>query len=189
MRWLPTTVLSLIASVALAAELRALAPLSGGRPGVEIRLSAPVTPKTLAPLDDDANASHRIVVDLPGTTLGPGARTPLPGSGPITRVRTGQFTPTTARVVLDVTEPTPFTIKTTPSGIQVLLLPRKTATAPAAVTPAPTPPAAIVLDEAEPATPSEKRPVLYLDDQASSSVPGYRSAVSALSLNKSLLGD
>lgn len=179
MRWLPTTVLSLIASVALAAELRALAPLSGGRPGVEIRLSAPVTPKTLAPLDDDANASHRIVVDLPGTTLGPGARTPLPGSGPITRVRTGQFTPTTARVVLDVTEPTPFTIKTTPSGIQVLLLPRKTATAPAA----------IVLDEAEPATPSEKRPVLYLDDQASSSVPGYRSAVSALSLNKSLLGD
>jgi N-acetylmuramoyl-L-alanine amidase len=77
------------------------------RPGsaeVTIALSKPA-PYVVKTLPADATNPYRVYVDFEETKLGPGAFRERPlTSGPVLRIRTGQFTPTQARVVIDLKE-------------------------------------------------------------------------------------
>jgi hypothetical protein len=77
---------------------------------VRLRLSQPLD-VTSSALAGDGTASPRIIIDLPGAQLGAGARGAVDGAGPVIRVRTGQFTQSTARVVLDLTEKLPYALE------------------------------------------------------------------------------
>jgi len=78
-------------------------------PAVRLHLSAPAaaTARTL-PAEGDAPA--RIYIDLADTARGPLTPSVLRGVGPLLRVRTGQFDPTTTRVVLDLADGVPFAV-------------------------------------------------------------------------------
>jgi len=82
-----------------------------GTTEVAIRLSrqAPYRVRTLAP---DGELPYRVYVDFTDTNLTAGVtqQRPLP-SGPVMQIRTGQFTPTQARVVLDLREPAPYRVE------------------------------------------------------------------------------
>jgi hypothetical protein len=150
--------------------------VSDPAPGVRLTLSAPVTP-VAHPL----RQPERITLDLPGTVLGPNVRQPLTGSGPLARVRTGQLEGGRARVVLDLTEHTPFTVETNGPVVTLLLkaapaaapspapagaaaeapAPAPAATAPRAVEPAVAASATQVTPELEDPTPPKRG--LFLD--------------------------
>lgn len=107
LRLVPAILLLASASTARAAVLERIDTVGGGRVAVRLHLSAPVAAQTQQ-LPPRVGAPDRIVVDLPGTTLGTGARGVVSGRGPLLRVRTGQLDETTARVVLDLEEPVTF---------------------------------------------------------------------------------
>jgi N-acetylmuramoyl-L-alanine amidase len=79
-------------------------------PEVRLELSGPAAPlaRTLAAGE---GGPDRIYVDIADGVVGPQAREPVPGSGPLVRVRTGQFDPHTARVVLDLARATPYEVE------------------------------------------------------------------------------
>jgi N-acetylmuramoyl-L-alanine amidase len=71
---------------------------------VTIALSKPA-PYIVKTLPADAANPYRVYIDFDETKLGPGAFRERPlTSGPVLRIRTGQFTPTQARVVIDLKE-------------------------------------------------------------------------------------
>jgi N-acetylmuramoyl-L-alanine amidase len=112
------------------------------RPGdsatVELSTSGPVVP-WVRRLTATPDAPHRIYIDLTDTVLGPGVRKVLvSGSHGLVRVRTGQFAPTTARIVLDTSAELPYDVTATARQVLVALHPAASpTTAPA---PSPTPP-------------------------------------------------
>jgi N-acetylmuramoyl-L-alanine amidase len=109
---------------------------SGRHLRVEFATSAPVVP-WVRRLAATADTPHRIYVDLPDTVLSRGIRKVMPSPAPgLVRVRTGQFTPTTARVVLDTATELPFTVEGTDRGVVIVLRPPDTA----AAVPRPIPP-------------------------------------------------
>jgi len=79
-------------------------------PTVRIRLSATPDPvvKVLPP---DARQPHRIYIDLRGAAFTPAARVASGKAAPIARIRTGQFEHATARVVVELREPSPHTVR------------------------------------------------------------------------------
>jgi N-acetylmuramoyl-L-alanine amidase len=82
-----------------------------GTTEVAVRLSRQVAyqVRTLAP---DGDRPYRVYVDFTDTTLTAGAtQQRLVASGPVMQIRTGQFTPTQARVVLDLREPAPYRVE------------------------------------------------------------------------------
>ena len=83
------------------------------RPGsaeVTIALSKPA-PYVVKTLPADAANPYRVYIDFDETKLGPGAFKERPlTSGPVLRIRTGQFTPTQARVVIDLKEQLAHTV-------------------------------------------------------------------------------
>lgn len=108
---------ALLATVFMGGSARGAAPVlervevvPGPPAGVRLWLSQPVE-ATSSMLAGTATASARIVVDLPGTQLAPGARGTMDGTGPVIRVRTGQFTESTARVVLDLDQKLPYALE------------------------------------------------------------------------------
>ena len=88
---------------------------------VAIRLSRPASyqVRTLAP---DGEHPYRVYVDLNDTKLAPGMsrQRPLTG-GPVTQIRVGQFTPTQARVVLDLSEPASYAVEAEHEPFRILL--------------------------------------------------------------------
>src|SRR5690242_6807783 len=76
-------------------------------PVVAVRLdvSGPVAPDVHT-LPASGDLPPRIYLDLPDTVLGDVAASGVAASGGLVRVRTGQFSATTARVVLDLPRPT-----------------------------------------------------------------------------------
>lgn len=85
---------------------------------VRLALSAPVEPLVRTLPASDA-LPPRIYLDLPATVLGAGVARLAPGAAPLQRVRVGQFDPETARVVLDLDAPRPYTVRREAAGIVV----------------------------------------------------------------------
>lgn len=113
----------------------------GAQPAVELSISGPVVPwvRTLAATPDDP---YRIYVDLADTTLGTSVPKVLASEVPgIERVRAGQFTSTTARVVLDTTQERPFEVVTTDRRVTITFAPLEPAVPAPSSTPS-LPPAA-----------------------------------------------
>lgn len=88
---------------------------------VELVTSAPVVP-WVRRLAASAGAPDRIYVDLADTVLGPNVRKALvSGKRGLVRVRAGQFTPTTARIVLDTSAELAFDVATTDRQVAIVL--------------------------------------------------------------------
>src|SRR5205814_1468880 len=121
---------------------------------VHLHLSAPVVPYTET-LGAEGGAPERIYVDLPDTLLDTALPRVTPGSGALLRVRAGQFTPTTARVVLDLVRPAAFRVEQADATITI----RLTAAPIAAVAPTKAPTAAT--------TPTSPRTARAAEDSAS----------------------
>lgn len=88
----------------------------GGDVRVEIKLSAPVTPSVETAVDPD-----RILLDLPDTTCTASTSKVAVNVNGVSRVRTGQHstTPMITRVVLDLDQAHPYTLRT--EGNRVIL--------------------------------------------------------------------
>jgi N-acetylmuramoyl-L-alanine amidase len=93
-----------------------------GTPVVAVRvyLAAPVT-ATAHTLPADGDRPERVYLDLPGATLDGTVPAAVAGVEPLLRVRTGQFDPSTVRVVLDLARPVPFVLRQTDTSITVEL--------------------------------------------------------------------
>ena len=141
-----------------------------GTTEVAIRLSRQVAyqVRTLAP---DGERPYRVYVDFTDTTLAAGATQQKPvASGPVTQIRTGQFTPTQARVVLDLREPAPYRVEARRKPFRIVLkvaTPLVRGSAGPSRAPAPDPKAApeedqntddTLIPRAEPAAQSGPRP-------------------------------
>jgi N-acetylmuramoyl-L-alanine amidase len=114
----------------------------GTAPEVRLELSGPAAPlaRTLAAGE---GAPERIYVDIADGVVGPQAREPVPGSGLLLRVRTGQFDPHTARVVLDLAHATPYDVEVHGHVVTIVLRgapPAVPAPRPTEATPPPAPP-------------------------------------------------
>ncbi len=120
LRHVPAIALLLFASTLHAAVLERVDTVGGERVAVRLHLSAPVAAQTQQ-LPPRASAPDRLVVDLPGTRLGTGARGVVSGRGPLLRVRTGQLDAGTTRVVLDLEGPLAFEM-TNDDGVVTITL-------------------------------------------------------------------
>ena len=87
---------------------------------VRIELSATAAANAQM-LEADAAHPPRLVIDLPGVTLGPATPHCVDGSGSIVRARAGQFSAETARVVLDMREAVPFDVRSEEGEVVVTL--------------------------------------------------------------------
>src|SRR5215813_13709407 len=87
---------------------------------VRIELSATAAANAQM-LEADAAHPPRLVIDLPGVTLGPATPHCVDGSGSIVRARAGQFSAETARVVLDMREAVPFDVRSEDRVVVVTL--------------------------------------------------------------------
>lgn len=112
----------LLATVADATVLERIDTVGGRQVSVRLHVSGPVAAQTQQ-LPPRASAPDRIVVDLPGTRLGTGARGVVSGRGPLLRVRTGQLDDDTARVVLDLDSSMPFTMANEDGVVTITLEP------------------------------------------------------------------
>jgi N-acetylmuramoyl-L-alanine amidase len=125
-----------------AAVLERVEVVGGEEPAVRLVLSGPAA-ATAERLAGAGDARRRLYLDLPATR-GPGVPAVVKGSGPILRVRLGQFDARTLRVVLDLADDVPFKVGTADGVITVTLAnvaapPRgRTSDAPRATPPAPT---------------------------------------------------
>jgi N-acetylmuramoyl-L-alanine amidase len=111
---------------------------------VRLNLSTPVTP-VIRTLPASDTMPDRIYLDLPATTLGDGALRVTPGAGALLRVRTGQFDPATARVVLDLTLPRSYVVHRAAGSITIELAdgaPPQPPSPPPPPPPSPSPPPA-----------------------------------------------
>jgi N-acetylmuramoyl-L-alanine amidase len=122
-----------------AAVLERVEVIGGDEPAVRLFLSAPATaaPQVLGAAGD---ARRRLFFDLPATR-GPGVPQVVAGSGPLLRVRLGQFDARTLRVVLDFAEEVPFKVGEA-DGALVVTLTRSTPRAAAQPAPPPSVPEA-----------------------------------------------
>ena len=75
----------------------------------------------------DGTLPARFYVDLSGTTLAPEVRGTVAGAGPVLRVRTGQFDPGTARVVIDLANAMPAAVRTEGRTVTIELEPAASA--------------------------------------------------------------
>jgi polysaccharide export outer membrane protein len=64
---------------------------------------------------------HRIYVDLDESEIGAAVSQQALASGPVRQIRVGQFRPTQARVVLDLTRATPYTVRTLEHPFRIVL--------------------------------------------------------------------
>jgi N-acetylmuramoyl-L-alanine amidase len=94
----------------------------------------------------------RIYVDVPGARLGRDA-VAAAGAGPLLRVRTGQFEPHVARIVLDLAQPLPFAVREDGRTVTVTLGVPAEPRPLAAVVPLPAPPPAAAPAPVVPAAP------------------------------------
>jgi len=86
-----------------------------------LHLSAPTVPWARF-LPGHEGTPPRVYIDLADTVLAPVIPRELPiDVAPVIRLRSGQFSPTTARVVLDLDRATPFEVQARGSTITVLL--------------------------------------------------------------------
>ncbi|HWP66566.1 MAG TPA: N-acetylmuramoyl-L-alanine amidase [Candidatus Limnocylindria bacterium] len=100
---------------------------------VELSVSHAVVP-WVRRLPAAGDLPHRIYIDLPDTVLGPAVRKIITAdNGALVRVRTGQFTPTTARIVLDTTTELPYDVTATSRSVTITLQQPRTAPAAADV--------------------------------------------------------
>jgi tetratricopeptide (TPR) repeat protein len=78
-------------------------------PAVRVRMSGPAElhARTLRP---DSGAPPRIYVDVSGSALDPAVPRSMEGVDPIVRVRTGQFNPSTARIIIDLARESAFDV-------------------------------------------------------------------------------
>jgi len=93
----------------------------GAAPTVRLLFSAePVQPfaHTLPPRQ---GTPARIYIDFAASRLGADVRAAQCGSGPLVRVRTGQLDASTARIVLDLTDPVPFEMQTQGRVVTIVL--------------------------------------------------------------------
>jgi N-acetylmuramoyl-L-alanine amidase len=140
---------------------------------VHLDVSPPVDPEVhTLPAGD--GLPPRIYVDLPGVVLSDVVAPSTAGVAGLLRIRTGQFTPSTSRVVLDLAAPTAFVVRRTDTGITIELPGVHDATPPtieAAPRPA-TPPAAVATPRTAPESPrvaarapvvAERRPLVVID--------------------------
>ena len=129
---------------------------------VHLHLSAPVVPHTET-LGAEGGASERIYVDLPDTLLDTALPRVTPGRGALLRVRAGQFTPTTARVVLDLVRSAAFTVEQADATITIRLTAAPIAAvaptkAPTAATTSTSPRTARAAEDSASATPCDAEP-------------------------------
>jgi len=88
---------------------------------VTIALSKPA-PYIVKTLPADASNPYRVYIDFEETKLGPGAFRERPlTTGPVLRIRTGQFTPTQARVVIDLKEQMPHVVTVQHKPFRIVL--------------------------------------------------------------------
>jgi len=111
----------------------------GPTPGVELRLSVGVEPVARS-IPAHGGTPPRVYLDLPGTKLGPAVARESEGAGAVRKIRTGQFDPKTARVVIELREPHPFDVQSNGGEIVVTFTgaskPAAKAPVPAKATPA-----------------------------------------------------
>jgi N-acetylmuramoyl-L-alanine amidase len=159
--------------VAGAAVLERVRVRADGGLRVELVTSGPVVP-WVRRLPASAGAPDRIYVDLADTVLGPGVRKVLvSGRRGLVRVRAGQFTPTTARIVLDTSAELAFDVATTDREVAIVLagLPEtKSAPAPTITRPA-APPSTIAAAPPSTAAASPPLTVAAVPPEAGTTVP------------------
>jgi len=101
MRPLGVVLLMAVAANAAPAALVERVEVDAARPVVRLRLSQPVAPGETQSIPAREGRPPRIFVDLPGAKVGTVRRT-TKGSGPVRRVRLGQYDRRTARVVIEL---------------------------------------------------------------------------------------
>jgi N-acetylmuramoyl-L-alanine amidase len=155
---------SLWPGLAGAVVLERIRVVPGPHPAVELAVSGAVVP-WVRRLAATADSPHRIYIDLADTTLAPGVRKVVPAPAPgIERIRAGQFTPTTARIVLDTTSERSFDVAAMQRRVVITLAPPPPAAAVpgvAAAVPgvaAAVPEAAAAVPEAATAVPAVEAP-------------------------------
>src|SRR5215470_1326478 len=149
----PALLAATLPALAGAAVLERIEVTSDPAPVVRLTVSDPVSPAG-RPLRPDGAVPARFYVDLPGTRIAPEARGIFPGSGVLLRVRSAQFDPTTARVVLDLAEAVPFSVRAV--GRTITIAPESgpaTAASPPPPARAPSPPPAAPPPAAPPPAP------------------------------------
>src|SRR5262245_1300388 len=112
--------LLLFGSLAGATTLTNVVVSAGSPVSVRIELNAAVVANAHL-LAGDTEHPPRLMIDLPGVTLGPAAPRSVDGIGPVVRARTGQFSAETARVVLDMREAVPFDVRSEDRVVVVTL--------------------------------------------------------------------
>lgn len=102
-------------------------------PALAVRIvsSGPVTP-AVRRFATDGRTPERVVVDLPRTVLGPAVARATPGQGAVAQVRAGQFTPDTARVVVELRAPAAHEVDVQGAAVTVRVAAGEPAAAPAA---------------------------------------------------------
>jgi hypothetical protein len=124
----PAIVFLLWAAAADAAVLERVEAVGGRRVAVRLHLSGPTAAITQQAVPR-VPQPDKIILELPGTTVGPGARGVVSGRGPLIRVRTEQLDGDIARVQLDLQDPVPFSMTNEGSVVTITL--DATANAPA----------------------------------------------------------
>ncbi len=120
MRFLAAVVGIAAAGSALAAPVLEGIDVVGDGAAVRLHLSKPV--ETAAhTLTADGPIPPRIYLDFPGTTLAPEAPHVITGAGAVLRVRAGQYTLGTTRVVLDLVRAVPFDVEHDEETITIML--------------------------------------------------------------------
>jgi N-acetylmuramoyl-L-alanine amidase len=121
MRWsVVALLLATTGGVGAASTLERLAVRVSPVPGVQLDVSTPVEPEVhTLPAADGLPA--RIYVDLPGTVLGNVSASTPADAVHLLRVRAGQFTPLTTRIVLDLAAPTAYVVRRTDTHITIEL--------------------------------------------------------------------
>jgi N-acetylmuramoyl-L-alanine amidase len=135
MRWLVVAPLLATAGLAAASTLDRVDVRRSPVVAVRLEVTEPVEPDVHT-IPAAGDLPPRIYLDLPDTVLGDVAASSVAASGGLVRVRTGQFTATTARVVLDLDRPTDYVIRRTGTTITIELTGLD---APARPTPPPAP--------------------------------------------------
>ncbi|HYR95535.1 MAG TPA: AMIN domain-containing protein, partial [Candidatus Binatus sp.] len=144
-----------VARSAHAVRIEAVEVIARPAPAVRVRMSAhaELRARTLRP---DKGAPARIYIDVQGSALDPGVKRSIAGPDPIVRVRSGQFDPSTARIIIDLARETAFVVTGTGRTATITFGAGPLARAPASVVPkakeAPRKPAAKPRPEAAPPT-------------------------------------
>lgn len=109
--------------------------LSGGAATVvHLRLTGPVAVRTEA-RPPQGGRPDRLLVDLPGTRLGVGARGGAGSRGPLLRVLAEELEGPTVRLTLELDAPVPFVVESREREVRILLGEDTPAPAPPSVPP------------------------------------------------------